>query len=227
MYIDYVAVSNENKTIDGQYLIDNNTDIKYSPAGATIWCHDRKETEDSTNGVMCIYNGTAWTTLTGKAVADLPLAKYTITLNLENCQSSNSNTTIILNSGYNTNITALSGYSLSDDDIVCTMNGKTYKANNGKISIRQAKGDIEITATAKQIFNVTNNLTNCVNSNTDTTTIEGSTYTATITAEDGYTLDSVTCTMGGVDQTVTDGVINISSVTGDIVITASATPSQS
>ena len=50
----------------------------------------------------------------------------------------------------------------------------------------------------------------------------GGTYNATITAEDGYTLDSITCTMGGVEQTVTGGVINISSVTGDIVITATA-----
>ena len=54
----------------------------------------------------------------------------------------------------------------------------------------------------------------------------GGTYNATITAEDGYTLGSVTCSMGGVDQTVTDGVINIASVTGDIVITATATSSQ-
>ena len=54
----------------------------------------------------------------------------------------------------------------------------------------------------------------------------GGTYNATITAEDGYTLGSVTCTIGGVDQTVTDGVINISNVTGDIVITATAIPSQ-
>ena len=55
----------------------------------------------------------------------------------------------------------------------------------------------------------------------------GGTYNATITAEDGYTLGSVTCTMGGVDKTVTDGVINISSVTGDIVITATAISSRS
>lgn len=39
----------------------------------------------------------------------------------------------------------------------------------------------------------------------------------------GHTLNSVTCTMGGVAQTVSNGRINISSVTGDIVITATAT----
>ena len=61
----------------------------------------------------------------------------------------------------------------------------------------------------------------------------GGTYNATITAEDGYTLDSVTCTMHNnedstdADVTVTDGVINSSNVTGDIVITATTTPSHS
>ena len=32
--------------------------------------------------------------------------------------------------------------------------------------------------------------------------------------------------MGGVEQTVYNGVVNIAKVTGDIVITATATPSQ-
>ena len=60
----------------------------------------------------------------------------------------------------------------------------------------------------------------------------GGTYNATITAEDGCTLGSVTCTMHNnedstdTDVTVTDGVINISNVTVDIVITATTTPSQ-
>ena len=46
-------------------------------------------------------------------------------------------------------------------------------------------------------------------------------------SKDGYTLDSVTCKIADVDQTVANGVINISNVTGNIVITASAITSQS
>ena len=48
----------------------------------------------------------------------------------------------------------------------------------------------------------------------------------------GWALDSVTCVMHNnedstdTDVTVTDGVINISNVTGNIVITATATHSQ-
>lgn len=76
-----------------------------------------------------------------------------------------------------------------------------------------------------ETYTVTNNLTNCTNSNSATTVDEGSSYSATITATSGYTLDSVSVTMGGSAVTstaVSNGVISISSVTGDIVITAVA-----
>ena len=75
-------------------------------------------------------------------------------------------------------------------------------------------------------YTITNTLTNCSNSNNASTIQENSSYTATITASSGYTLDSVTVTMGGTDVTSTvynNGTINISAVTGNIVITASAT----
>lgn len=74
-------------------------------------------------------------------------------------------------------------------------------------------------------YAVTNTLTNATNSNTATSVAEGDAYTGTITANDGYTLDSVNVTMGGVDITstaVNNGVISIASATGDIVITAIA-----
>lgn len=74
-------------------------------------------------------------------------------------------------------------------------------------------------------YAITNNLTECVNSNAATSLTEGASYTATLTASDGFVLDAVTVTMGGVDVTTSvyvDGVITIPSVTGDVVITASA-----
>lgn len=72
-------------------------------------------------------------------------------------------------------------------------------------------------------YSVTNNLSNAENNNGSTIITEGADYSATITAKDGYTLDSVTVTMGGASVPVNNGVINIQSVTGDIVITATAT----
>lgn len=71
-------------------------------------------------------------------------------------------------------------------------------------------------------YSVTNNLTNCTNSNSDTQVIEGQAYTATITANSGYELKSVTVTMGGADVPISGGSINITNVTGNIVITAVA-----
>lgn len=74
-------------------------------------------------------------------------------------------------------------------------------------------------------LSVTNNLTHVTNSNTATMLEQGASYTGTLTADTGYTLGSVAVTMGGVDITATvysSGTITIPSVTGDIVITATA-----
>lgn len=76
------------------------------------------------------------------------------------------------------------------------------------------------------IYTVTNSLTNCSTSNSADTVAKDAAYTATITAASGYELGSVTVTMGGVDITSTayaNGVITIPTVTGNIVITATAT----
>ena len=72
-------------------------------------------------------------------------------------------------------------------------------------------------------YTVTNNLTNVTNSNSDTTA--SGFYSATLTVVDGYSMNSVVITMGGVDITDSvygDGGILITEVTGDIVITAVA-----
>ena len=71
-------------------------------------------------------------------------------------------------------------------------------------------------------YSITNALTYCANSNSSTEVIGGQSYSATITAHNGYELKSVTVTMAGSPVTVTNGVINIASVTGNIVITAVA-----
>ena len=88
------------------------------------------------------------------------------------------------------------------------------------------------TAVENEHQTVTTNLTNCTIDNTSDYALLGGTYNATITAEDGYALDSVTCVMHNNEDstdtnvTVTDGAINITKVTGTITITATATPLQ-
>ena len=71
-------------------------------------------------------------------------------------------------------------------------------------------------------YSVSNNLSNCVNSNSNTEVVGGQSYTATITANSGYELKSVNVTMGGSNVAVSGGTINIANVTGNIVITAVA-----
>lgn len=74
---------------------------------------------------------------------------------------------------------------------------------------------------------VTQSLLNVTSSFTGDSVVEGDAFTATLTAETGYTIASVVVTMGGEDITATaydstDDSITIASVTGNIVITASA-----
>lgn len=75
-------------------------------------------------------------------------------------------------------------------------------------------------------YSITRNLTNCTSSNTANTISKGQPYTTVINANSGYNLASVSVTMGGTNITssaVTNGnTINISNVTGNIVITANA-----
>lgn len=75
-------------------------------------------------------------------------------------------------------------------------------------------------------YDVTFKLTKCTISNTLNVVSYNNSYTTTITAIEGYTLNTVNVTMAGIDISSTayaDGVINIKSVTGNIIITASAT----
>ena len=106
----------------------------------------------------------------------------------------------------------------------------TYAFTGWSPDIAPVTGDVTYTAKYEataipqepKTYTITNNLANCVNSNSATQVTEGGSYSATITANSGYTLDSVNVTMGGSAVSVSGGVINIASVTGNIVITASA-----
>ena len=73
------------------------------------------------------------------------------------------------------------------------------------------------------IYTVTNTLTNVITNNDATKVVSGKEYTATLTPVSGYTSMSVTVMMGGTNITsasYSNGVITITEVTGDILITA-------
>lgn len=74
-------------------------------------------------------------------------------------------------------------------------------------------------------YAVVQNLINAISSNAQATVTGGSSFSTTLTANSGYELGDVTVTMGGLDVTssvYSSGQITISSVTGNIVITATA-----
>ena len=74
-------------------------------------------------------------------------------------------------------------------------------------------------------YTITNNLTNVSTSNSANSIAEGSSYEAKLSVSTGYNVGNVSITMGGADITSTcynNKTINISSVTGDIVIAAEA-----
>ena len=78
-------------------------------------------------------------------------------------------------------------------------------------------------------FSVTQTLTHVTSSYTGTTIEAGAELEATLTAEDTYTIDTVTVTMGGTDITSTawstvTSKVSIANVTGAVVITATGTP---
>lgn len=116
-------------------------------------------------------------------------------------------------------------------------NGKAAKAVNVDTSVNESftadtffasvQTPDTIQAGGATFYEITNTLTHVVNSNSAVSIKESSSYLAALTAESGYSINSVTITMGGTDVTSTaynseNGVIYIPSVTGNIVITAAA-----
>lgn len=168
-----------------------------------------------------------WLDTSGEIVETV---EYAVTANLSHVTSDNNSATVNEGESYAAALTAEDGYVLADVSI--TMGGTDITATsyaNGNIYIASVTGDIVITAAATEVttnaYSVTNNLVNVASNNSAVSVQENASYSATLTAAEGYELDSVTVTMGGVDVTATvysDGVITISSVTGNVVITAIA-----
>lgn len=182
------------------------------------------------NNVITINSVTDNVVVTAKAIEIVAPTNYSITNNLTNCNTSNSTTSVTKGGSFSTIITARDGYKINS--VTVTMGGTDITStavNKNSISISNVTGNIVITAKAIQItpstYTITNNLTNCNNSNSAEIVSANSKYFATITADTGYVLNTITVTMGGKDITSTvlnDNAITINSVTGNIVITAKA-----
>lgn len=112
-------------------------------------------------------------------------------------------------------------------------NGTVAVVGNGTATITASCGGYSATCAVTvsgiaATYTVTYNLTGCESSNPQTMAEEGSTFTANITPVVGYLLPftAYTVTMGGIDITASawsNGIVSIAEVTGDIVISATAT----
>ena len=104
--------------------------------------------------------------------------------------------------------------SVGNSEITVTYNEKTAKFN---VVVSENTGDV--------MYNITRNLTNVTSNKSDISIKEGLVYNEILTPNEGYILLKVTVSMNGTDITsdsYSDGVVNISNVSGDISITAIA-----
>lgn len=108
--------------------------------------------------------------------------------------------------------------------------GKDYDTEAEALAALDAKLNIASPTpgpTPTTTHSVTQNLTNVTSSFSGDSVDDGSSLSATLTADSGMNIDTVTVTMGGTDVTSTayddsTNSISITSVTGDVVITANA-----
>lgn len=168
------------------------------------------------------YLGDAWA---GAATA------YVVTQSLLNVSSTFVGDSVASGSAFSTTLTAETGYTMAS--VVVSMGGNdvtadAYNAVTGEVTIASTTGNITITATAAiNTYTVTQNLTDCTSSYTGASVQYGDAFNATLTPDSTLSISSVTVEMGGVDITSTaydntDDSITIASVTGNVVITATA-----
>ena len=152
------------------------------------------------------------------------LNSFNIINNLNNSTNSNTSTSIEENSRYTCSITPNKGYSISKITLIMGGVDRTSDYVSGTtIVIPKVTGNIEITVITEvflETFTITNNLSNATTSNTNTSIKQNSSYTATITPSKNYNIVSIIVSMGGavLNDCVTNNVITIAKVTGNIII---------
>ena len=184
-------------------------------------------TDGSAISVEMRFNGEPFI---GDAWADAPTA-CVVEQHLTNIESSFVGSSVISGHAFSADLTADTGHTIAS--VVVTMGGvdvtaSAWNSGTGKVSIANVTGNIVITASAAiNEYTITQTLTHCTTDITETEVTYGSSISGTVTADSTYAISSVTVTMGGVDITSTaydstDDSISIGSVTGNVVITATA-----
>ena len=192
----------------------------------TLPNHPKVDFNSEGNLVITINGVTKVFTPVSESVTE-PEVFYSITNVLTQCKNSNTNATLKEGSRYTATITPNSGYIIKS--ISVTMGGTNITSpavSNNTITIQEVTGNVVITAIAEVItYTITNTLTQCSTNNSNNSITKDSRYTATLTANSGYRIKTITVTMGGADITssaVSNDTVTIAKVTGNVVITAVA-----
>lgn len=187
--------------------------------------------------VTPVANGTCTITATAGSYSatcsvTVDVVMYSITRNLTGCKTSSDVTSVENNKSHTETFTVLAGYKMDGATISVLMGGNDITSNyvDGVLTIDAVTGDVVITITAVEVptYSITRNLTGCTSSSTELKVNEGGALTETITALANYTLEGATVvvTMGGADVSSAydsaTGIISITEVTGDVVITITA-----
>lgn len=238
VFIPTTAITLDSSTLSFSTMDTKQLIATVIPADATspvVWTTDDATvaTVSSSGLVTPIRNGNCIITAISDTVkaecaVNVAVATYSITRNLIGCTSSSSRDSIVAGGVIDESINPVLGYSLQNAVVSITQNGVdiTNSAySNGNITISNVVGDIVISIECKEVptYTITRNLINCSGNNSQNAISEGETFYETYTPNVGYTLRGVQAviTMGDVDMShcFVDGVINISNVVGNIVIT--------
>ena len=124
-------------------------------------------------------------------------------------------------------------WNVSPSGIVTCVNGIVFASSIGNATVTFTTNDgaktasCSIEVTSQEFYTITKNLQNITLSNEDSGILSGDSYSTTLIPDSGYGISNVQVTMGGSNVTSTyynsdTKKILIPSVTGDIVITATA-----
>lgn len=228
--ISFTSISTQ--TLSATVTPSNSTDT-------VIWKSSNTAVATVSNGVVTpVKDGTCTITATAGSVSascsvtvDIPNS-FSITRNLVGCKTDSSVNLVIEGEAHTETFSLLNdGYSFDGATVSVTMGGQDISnlVVDNVLTIPSVTGDVVINITAKEVatYSITRNLVGCRSNSTATVIKEGGALTESITViNDSYTLEGVTVsvTMGGEDisNQVVDGVLTIASVTGDVVISATA-----
>ena len=222
-------------TLTATVLPDNATDrtVSWAVSPADV-------AEISTNGTVCTVNikaaGSAVVTASAQGctasctitATEKPVEVVSVTLSAETLDLTEEDTarltaTVLPENATDRTVT----WTSSNPNTATVADGVVTAVGEGTARITAQAGNKTASCTvnvaAKKVYySIAYRLTHVNTSSTLVVVEKGKSYATALTAESGYKLGNASCTMGGAGIEVNDGVVEIASVTGNIILTASA-----